>query len=112
MVSSSWCGDSTSAPPGRRESVAVRPATVCTHPHNAPIGGRDSRRCPTKLARSSPTRWDADPNPVGWAARAANCSMSPSVDLFDPLCRLEKQLVDRSHLALQCVDLIVQMFDL
>ena len=43
MVSSSSCGDRTNADPGSRESVAVRPATVCAHPHSAPIGGRENR---------------------------------------------------------------------
>jgi hypothetical protein len=40
MVSSSWCGESTNAPPGSKERVAVRPAALCAHPHTAPIGGR------------------------------------------------------------------------
>ena len=56
MVSSSWCGDTTNAPPGSRRSVAVRPAAVCAHPHTAPIGGRENpaRRRVTAVA-TNPT---------------------------------------------------------
>ena len=58
MVSSSWCGDNTNAPPGSSGPVAFRPAIVCAQPHTAPIGGREipARRRVTALATNRNVR--------------------------------------------------------
>ena len=92
--------------------MAVRPATVCTHPHTAPIGGRESRRRPTLLAGSSPASTDTNPILAGMGYPDSHLLHAGlPVDLFGPLCHLKQHLVNHGHLALQCVDLSPQSVD-
>ena len=81
--------------------MAVRPATVCTHPHTAPIGGRESRLRATLLARSSPASNNTNPNSAVDGLPGSHLFHAAlPVDLFGPLYRLEEQLVDQGHSAL------------
>ena len=150
MVSSSWCGDNTHAPPGSKGPVAVRPAIVCTQPQTAPIGGLENpaRRRFTALAtmlnrsimrscspsvgkpgsqgmkghRSVPDQLSvAGPNPIrqrmghetleGLGLSTVLLATTARWSFVLLLARIEDSLEKERQLALECVDLVVQMVD-